>query len=331
MSFQRWGRKMSDQRLFIGSHAPFWHNGDSIAKKNCNLIFAALPAAIYGIWLFGICALGVITLSIGVAMTWELIMNIIMRRPISIGDGSAAFIGLVFGMMLPATAPWWIVVVGTFIAIVVAKQIYGGIGCNPFNPALVAMAMLMLSWKNILNFNAALVDYDLGFNMVYPLSAIKHFGASAVSDYKLGELFMGKQAGAIGAVFGLGLLVGGIYMILRGYIKWEISLSFLVGIYVAAYLFHIHDPEKYAPPLFHILTGYTLFGAFFLAPEDSSSPVNFVPKLIYGSCAGVLIILIRNMGAFVDGTVFAILMMNVANPLFDKIKPKAWGRGLENA
>ncbi|RLB10407.1 MAG: electron transporter RnfD [Deltaproteobacteria bacterium] len=322
---------MSDQRLLIGSHAPFWHNGDSITKKNYNLILAALPAAIYGIWLYGVPALGVITLSIAVAMLWELIMNIIMKRPISIGDGSAAFIGLIFGMMLPATAPWWIVVVGTFIAIVVAKQIYGGIGCNPFNPALVAMAMLMLSWKGILNFNAALVDYDLGFNMVYPLSAIKHFGASAASNYDLHGLFMGKQAGAIGAVFGLGLLIGGIYMIIRGYIKWEISLSFLAGIYIAAYLFHIHNPERYAPPLFHILTGYTLLGAFFLAPEDSSSPVNLIPKLIYGAGAATLIILIRNIGAFVDGTVFAILMMNVANPLFDKIRPRAWGRGLENA
>lgn len=322
---------MSDEKLLIGSHAPFWHSGDSIAKKNRNLIFAALPAVLYGIWLYGAPALGVITLSVGSAMSWELIMNVLMKRPVSIADGSAAFIGLVFGMMLPATAPWWIVIVGTFISIVVAKQIYGGIGCNPFNPALVAMAMLMLSWKNVLDFNAALVDYDFSFNMFYPLSAVKHFGASAALNYNLHALFMGKQAGAIGAVFGLGLVIGGIYLILRGYIKWEISLSFLTGVYIAAYLFHIYDPEKYASPLFHILTGYTLLGAFFLAPEDSSSPVNLIPMLIYGAGAGVLIVLIRSIGAFVDGTVFAILMMNVANPLFDKIRPRAWGRGLENA
>ncbi len=322
---------MPDKKLFIGSHAPFCHNGDSITKKNYNLILAALPAVIYGIWLYGLPALGVITFSIACAMLWELIMNLIMKRPISIGDGSAAFTGLVFGMMLPATAPWWIVVVGTFIAIVVAKQIYGGIGCNPFNPALVAMAMLILSWKNILDFNAALVNYDFGFKMFYPLTAVKHFGASAVSDYNLHALFMGKQPGAIGAVFGLGLLVGGIYLILRGYIKWEISLSFLLGIYITAYLFHLHNPDKYASPIFHIVTGYTLLGAFFLAPEDSSSPVNLIPKIIYGAGAGTLIMLIRNIGAFVDGTVFAILIMNVANPLFDKIRPKAWGRGFENA
>lgn len=322
---------MPEQKLFVGSHAPFWHRGDSITRKNYNLIIAALPAVIYGIWLYGRPALGVVTLSVSCAMLWELLMNIIMRRPISIGDASAAFTGLVFAMMLPATTPWWMVVVGTFIAIVVAKQIYGGIGCNPFNPALVAMAMLILSWKDILDFNAALVDYDFDFNMIYPLSAVKHFGASAVSNYNLHALLMGKQAGGIGTVFGIGLLVGGIYLILRGYIKWEISLSFLAGIYITAYLFYIHDPQKYAPPMFHILTGYTLLAAFFLAPEDSSSPVNLIPMIIYGAGAGALIILIRSIGAFVDGTVFAILMMNVANPLFDKIRPKAWGRGFENA
>ena len=322
---------MSDKKLFLGSHAPFWHSGDSIIKKNYNLIFAALPAVVYGIWLYGVPALGVITLSIAMSMLWELVMDIVMRRPIAIGDGNAAFIGLIFGMMLPATAPWWIVIVGNFIAIVVARQIYGGIGCNPFNPALVAMAMLMLSWKNVLDFDAALVNYDLGFNMLYPLGSIKHFGASAVSNYNIPALFMGKQTGAIGAVFGFGLLIGGIYLILRGYIKWEISLSFLISIYVSAYLFHLHDPEKYAPPLFHIVTGYTLLGAFFLAPEDSSSPVNLIPKLIYGAGSGVLIILIRNIGAFVDGTVFGILVMNVANPVLDKIKPTPWGRELENA
>ncbi|RLB09547.1 MAG: electron transporter RnfD, partial [Deltaproteobacteria bacterium] len=96
---------MAEQKLLVGSHAPFWHNGDSIAKKNLNLIIAALPAAIYGIWMYGMPAFRVLSLSVGCAMLWELIMNLIMKRPISIADGNAAFIGLVFGMMLPATAP----------------------------------------------------------------------------------------------------------------------------------------------------------------------------------------------------------------------------------
>jgi electron transport complex protein RnfD len=258
-------------------------------------------------------------------------MNILMRRPASIGDGNAAVIGLLFAMLLPATTPWWAVVVGTFVAVVVGKQIFGGIGCNPLNPALVAIAIMMLSWKSLLDFNDALVNYDFGFNMVYPLAAIKGFGVSAVSDYTIKGLLMGQQTGGIGTTFGLGLIIGGLYLMMRGHIRWEISLSFLAGIFVTALLFNISGPDKYANPVFHLLTGYTLIGAFFLATEDSSSPVNFVPMLLYGAFAGILTVLIRNIGAFVDGVVFAILMMNVANPLLDKIRPKAMGKGAEHA
>jgi len=322
---------MANQKLFISSHAPFWHNGTSLSSRSYNVMLAALPAVVMGICQYGAAALGVISLSMSCAMLWELLLNKAMGRPVSIGDGNAAVIGLLFAMLLPATAPWWTVVIGTFLAIVVGKQIYGGMGSNPFNPSLVAFAIVMLSWKAIVNFDAALVNYDLGFNMVYPLGAVKHFGASAAANYSSNDLLMGIQSGGIGATFGLGLILGGIYLILRGIIRWEISLSFLVGIVITAYLFHVSDPDKYAGALFHLLTGYTLIGAFFLATEDSSSPVNVIPMVLYGVCAGVLTVLIRNIGFFVDGVVFAILMMNVANPLLDKIRPKAVGGGIEHA
>jgi electron transport complex protein RnfD len=259
-------------------------------------------------------------------MLWELLLNVVMKRSVSIGDGNAAVIGLLFGMLLPATAPWWLVLLGTFIAIVVGKQIYGGLGCNPFNPVLVSFAIVMLSWKDVINFDGALVNYDLGFPMAYPLAAVKYFGSQAAGNYDLFGLFMGAQSGGIGATFGLGLVLGGLYLIFRGVIRWEISISFLLGVVITAHLFHISDPDKYAGAMFHLLTGYTLIGAFFLAPEDSSSPVNFIPMLIYGACAGVLAVLIRSIGTFVDGVVLAVLMMNVANPLLDKIRPRAIGR-----
>jgi electron transport complex protein RnfD len=291
-------------------------------------MLAALPAVVLGISQYGASALGVISLSISCAMLWELLLNKAMGKPVSIGDGNAAVVGLLFAMLLPASTPWWTIVIGTFLAIVVGKQIYGGIGCNPFHPSLVAFAIVTLSWKAIVNFDAALVDYDLGFNMVYPLGAVKHFGAQAAANYNCYDLLMGLQAGGIGATFGLGLILGGIYLIVRGIIRWEISLSFIVGIVVTAQLFHLSDPELYAGPWFHLLTGYTLLGAFFLATEDSSSPVNMIPMFLYGIFAGVLTILIRNIGFFVDGVVFAILMMNVANPLLDKIRPRAIGGGI---
>jgi electron transport complex protein RnfD len=294
-------------------------------------VLAALPAVIFGICQYGIPALGVVAFSISCAMLWELLMNLLMKRPLSIGDGNAAVIGLLFAMLFPATTPWWGVLVGTFVAIVVGKQIFGGLGCNPLNPALVSVAIIMLSWKGLLDFDEALVNYDLGFYMVYPLGAVKHHGASAAANFSIPGLLMGQHSGGIGTAFGLGIIIGGLYLILLGHIRWEIPISFLAALFFTAYLFNISDPGKYAGPMFHLLTGYTLIGAFFLATEDSSSPVNFIPMLIYGAGAGFLTVLIRNIGAFVDGAVFAILMMNIANPLLDKIRPKALGREIEHA
>ncbi len=294
-------------------------------------MLAALPAVIFGIFQYGIPALAVVAFSVSCAMLWELLMNLVMKRPVTIGDGNAALIGLLFSMLMPATLPWWVVLIGTFAAIIIGKLIYGGVGCNPFNPTLVAVAILLLSWKGILRFDEALVNYDFDFYMLFPLGAVKHFGAEAAADYSLAGLIMGRQVGGIGSTFGLGLIVGGIYLILRGHVRWEIPVSFLAGIFVTALVFNMIDSAKYAQPLFHIFTGYTLIGAFFLAPEDSSSPVNFIPMLIYGAGAGILTILVRNLGAFTDGVVFTILLMNVANPLIDKIRPKALGRGVEHA
>ena len=319
---------MHSQKLLIGSHAPYWHNGNSVTSKSYNIMLAALPAVGMGIYQYGIPALAVITFSISCAMLWELIMNIAMKRPISIGDGDAAAIGLILAMLLPATTPWWIVLTGTFLAIVIGKQIFGGLGGNPFNPILVAFAILMLSWKNYLDFDTALLNYDLGFKMLYPLGALKHFGTDAIGDFTSQGLLMGQQFGGIGAFCGLGLIIGGLYLILRGYIRWEIAFSFLIGIFVTALLYNISNPDKYAAPMFHLLTGYTLIGAFFLATEDSSSPVNLVPMLLYGAGAGIFTVLIRNIGAFVDGVVLAVLIFNVANPLLDKIRPKALGKGI---
>ena len=322
---------MDNRKLFVSSHAPYWHNGSSITEKSYNIMLAALPAVLLGIFQYGAPALAVVTFSISCAMIWELIMNFVMRRPVSIGDGNAAVIGLMLAMLLPAATPWWVVLIGTFLAIVVGKQIFGGIGCNPLNPALVAIAMIFLSWKGILNFDEALLNYELGFPMTYPLATLKYFGVEAVSEYGIGDLLMGCHTGGISSTFGLGLILGGIYLILRGLIRWEIAISFLAGVFITALLFNVADPAAYASPAFHLFTGYTLIGAFFLATEDSSSPVNFIPMLIYGVLAGLLTVLIRNIGAMVDGVVFAILMLNLANPLLDKIRPKALGKELENA
>lgn len=317
---------MDKQNKLIVSHAPFWHDGGSISQRSYHIMLAALPAVLAGILQYGRPALSVISLSISSAMIWELVINKVTKRSVSIGDGTAAVIGLVFAMLLPATSPWWLVVTGTFVALLVGKHIYGGIGGNPFNPVLIGIAILTLSWTDYFDFNEMLVNYAPGFNMFYPLTAAKYFGASAVDTFTAGGLLFGRQAGGIGSTFGIGLILGGIYLIIRGFIRWEISVSFLAGVFVTALIFNMVDSTHYAGALFHLFTGYTLIGAFFLATEDSSSPVNFIPMLIYGAGAGVMTVLIRNIGSHVDGVVFAILLMNLVNPLLDKIRPKALGK-----
>ncbi|MFQ5486521.1 MAG: RnfABCDGE type electron transport complex subunit D, partial [Desulfobacterales bacterium] len=271
-------------------------------------------------------AFSVSSLSVSSAIIWELLFNRLTKRKISIGDGSAALTGLLFAMLLPATSPWWLVITGTFVAILIGKQIYGGIGGNPFNPTLVAVAILMLSWKDLFDFNERLVNFDFDFTVVYPLAALKQIGVSAVKSFNAGDLLIGKQTGAIGTTFGLGLIAGGIYLIARRIARWEISLSFLAGVAITALIFNLANPTRFAGPVFHLLTGYTLVGAFFLATEDSSSPVNFVAMLLYGAAGGTLTVLIRNIGAHIDGVVFAILIINILNPILDKIRPKAMGK-----
>jgi electron transport complex protein RnfD len=265
-------------------------------------------------------------------MVWELIMNVISKKKITIGDLDSAVIGLLFGMMLPATSPWWLVITGTFVAVIIGKMIFGGIGANPFNPVLMGMAFLMLSWKVFFDFDAAYVNYEFNFTALAPLAALKFQGAQAVAElFPLGDLIMGKQVGAIGSTFGLGIIIGGIYLILRGYIRWEIPVSFIVGIIVTALCFSMANPDIYAGPGIHLFSGYTLIGAFFLATENSSSPSNRIPMLLYGFFAAVMIILMRNIGVYADGTILAILLLNVVNPLIDTIRPKALGKGVNNA
>lgn len=317
---------MNSDKKFIVSHAPFWHIGSGVPERNYNILLATLPAVLMGFSIYGVPALAVICMSISSAIAWELIYTKIAKRPNTVGDGHAALIGMIFGMMLPATCAWWIVVTGTFLAIFIGKQVFGGIGANPFNPAVLAMAIVSIAWKAHFDFDGQLVNYNFAFKAADPLVALKAFGPDATSGYDLGQMLVGQQIGGIGSVCGLGLIAGGIYLIARGFVRWEIPVAYILGIVITAALFNMAAPERFAGPAFHLLTGYTLIGAIFLATEDASSPVYGVPMLIYGALGGILTILIRNIGAYPDGTFYAILVINLINPLVDKIRPKAIGK-----
>jgi Na+-translocating ferredoxin:NAD+ oxidoreductase subunit D len=317
---------MADQQRLVVSAAPYWHVGSRVSERNWNVILAALPAALFGVHQFGMPAVGVLALSIASAVLWEYAFSRAAGRRVTIDDGSTAAIGMLFGMMLPATTPWWMVVTGTFMAVVVARQIYGGIGANPFNPVAVAVAILMLAWRQRMDVDTALVAYAFDYPAAFHLSAVKAFGTGAIRDLPLMDLFLGRQVGTIGATFGLGLALGGVFLVLRGTIRWEIPVAFLAGVAATAAVFHWADPSRYAPAGFHLVTGFTLLGAFFLATEDSSSPVNTVPMFIYGAVGGAVAVFIRNIGVFAEGLVFAILVGNLLQPLLDKIRPKVLGK-----
>lgn len=317
---------MTDSTKLIVSHAPFYRDACTITSRSYQIMAAALLALIPGWLIYGAQALGVSALAVSTAIFWELLLNTLMKEKPTVGDGNAAMIGLIFSMLLPATAPWWMVVTGTFVAVVMAKTVFGGIGGNPFSPPALSAAVMLVSWPHLMNFNAMLVNYELPFVMAEPLTQVKFFGAEFADQYPALELLMGHQAGGIGAVCGLGLIIGGIFLMIRGINRWEISLSFIAGVFVCALLFNLSDSDLYAGPIFHVLTGYTLVAAFFLATEDASSPVLPIPMLIYGFCGGLLTVLMRNIGSWVDGALFAVLLMNLATPIFDMIRPKALGK-----
>jgi electron transport complex protein RnfD len=283
---------MTNRKKFIVSHAPFWHYGSNITERSYHSMLAALPAVFMGIFYYGAPAIAVAALSVSSAIGWELAINKVTKQTITIGDGNAALIGLLFAMLVPATLPWWAVLTGTFTAVVIGKHIFGGIGGNAFNPVVLAVAILAISWKYLFDFDAALLNYDPGFMMAAPLVKLKAFGVDTIKDYSYVGLFFGRQAGGIGSGFGLGLIAGGAYLILRGFIRWEISLSFLAGIFVTASIFYMVDSTRFADPIFHLLTGYNL------------------------------------IGAYADGVLYAILVINLIQPLVDKIRPQAVGKAV---
>ena len=317
---------MNNSKKFIVSHAPFLHNGSGVAERNYNAIIALIPAILVGLSYFGVPALGVLCLAVSSAIGWELLLNIASKRPISVGDGHAALIGLILGLLLPATAPYWLVITGTFLAIVIGKQIFGGIGANPFSPPVLAYAILMVSWKGFMDYDAQLIHFNFGFTPYYLPGALKAFGPDALAHVSLVDLLIGRQVGGIGATCGLALIIGGVYLILRGFIRWEIPAAFILGLLITATFFHMANPQIYAGPFYHLFTGFALIGAFFLATDDSASPVNTLAMVIYGAMGGIMTILIRNIGQYPDGVIFAILLINLINPLVDKIRPKAIGK-----
>ncbi len=305
-------------KLLVSS-SPHWHSGSSEFKINRDFIIGLIPAVIHSLFFFGMHAARVISLCIAIAVISEILIRKMFKKKVDPYNGSAVYLGILFAMLLPPTTPYWIVIIGIFLTVFIGREIFGGAGSNPFSPVLVGMAILELSWPSHLNVNLSSVNYNLGFDCHSPLTALKSAGADYTSKFSLFELGLGNQVGGIGSVAILFIIIGGIYLLARKVIRWEIPLFFAVGVVAMAAIFRAIDPHVFACPWFHLLTGNVMIGMFFLSTDYSSSPYSNPGKIIFGLGCGILTVLFRAMSVHEDGVIYAILIMNLFTPMLDKL------------
>ena len=311
----------NQQPLLAVSAPPFWHCGRTVRNASLNMLLALAPAALMAVLHWGIPAARVMALAMLTGIVTEAVCQKLMGREISVDDLSGAVSCLLFAFLLPASAPWWLVMLGAALSISLGKMAFGGLGANPVNTALVGWAMLYVSWPALMDPNTMQLDTAL----IDPLVRLKYFGAEAVNHIDLTDLLLGNQIGGLGAAQAGALFLGGSYLAARGVIRWEIALSFFVGVFLVGALYNMIDPALYATPVFHLCTGSTLLGGFFLATEWASSPDRPLPMMLYGLLGGALVIIIRVYGVYPDGVPFAILLINLLAPLLDSIHPKPFG------
>jgi len=320
---------------FYVSTPPHLHSGDSLRKMHLETILALVPAMFAGWFYFGWPALLIILISSATAVLTEYLWQKAIGREVTITDGSALITGILVGLLLTADNPWWTAVVGAGVAILVGKQLFGGVGSHPFNSALVGWTFLSLSYKDLMaSFPMPNPRFLLapGEFLASPgLVTFKDGGVDEIVDLPWKDFFLGNVPGEIGTVCVLAILLGGIYLLYRRRITWHIPLAFIASAWIFAFIFWQIDPETYAPPTFHLLTGWILLGAFFLAPEKGTCPVTTPGMILYGVGCGVITMIIRFWGSYVEGVAFAVLLMNSATPLLDRIKPRALGRVKEIA
>ena len=296
------------------------------------VIIALIPASAMGIYLFGWGALKVIVISMLAAIITEGGVQRLMGREVSMLDGSAALTGLLLALNLPPSSPWWMVLVGAVIAITIGKQIYGGLGHNPFNPALVARVVLLVSWPVQMTRWIAPLSYPDSVSAATPLGILKADGIAKLGGIRLFDLFIGNVGGCIGEVSAIALLIGLLFLLWKGYVTWHIPISYMGTVFVFTGIFWMAHPQKYANPLFHLLAGGLVLGSCFMATDYVTSPMTPKGQIIFGIGCGLITCIIRLFGGYPEGVSFAILLMNAAAPLIDQYtRPKRYGRVKQNA
>ncbi len=301
------------------AYQPQVRTGRDTRHLMMDVMIALLPAVAVGVWQFGIYSLALIAVSMGSAVFFEWGYRKLMKKPSSIGDLSACVTGLLLALTLPPTAPLWLPPIGTFFAIVVVKQLYGGIGKNFLNPALAARAFLLASYALIMGRFAvpsSLAGID-GVSSATPLSYL--YDAGALPQYiDLKGMFLGTIPGCLGEVSALALLIGFAYLLARKVISWRIPVSFIGTVAVLTLIFGGDGFSRVEWSLYNVLSGGLLLGAIFMATDYATSPVTLRGQLLFGAGCGALTVLIRYFGGFPEGVSYAILIMNLCSWAIDK-------------
>jgi electron transport complex protein RnfD len=311
-----------------------------------NVVLAMLPLCVYAVYAFGLGALLVLLTAVLSCALAEHVLCRLSGRVSTVGDWSAVVTGLLYGLVLPPALPLWMVVVGGFIAIGFGKFLFGGLGYNAFNPALVGRAVLQAA------FPAAMTSWpDLAHNrfgslpastLALPFTKPQYdgiSGATPLSDWKFNhvaaettDLLLGSTSGSTGETCALLILIGGIYLIARNMMSWRIPLAILATVALFSGLLHLLDPTRYASPGFMLFSGGLMLGAVFMATDMVASPMTHVGCVLYGVLIGLLVVLIRVWGGMPEGVMYAILIGNAASPHIDKwIQPKVYGSKLSKA
>jgi len=333
-------------RRFSSPHLPVESGVNTLMRQ---VLFALLPGIIYMTWLFGWGVPVNLLLAAAGALAGEAVMLRIRARPVgtTLQDGSALLTGVLLALALPPLAPWWIAVLGSLFAIVVAKQLYGGLGHNPFNPAMAGYVVLIISFPlELTMWPAAGQAPDLATTLGLVFggglpdgSTLDAITMATPLDSVRMELSQGKDLPALaaGSLFGyLGgagwewlnacYLLGGLYLLRVHAIQWQIPVAMLAGLALAATLFHLYDPLHYVAPQFHLFTGASMLGAFFIATDPVSACTTPRGRLWYGLGIGILTWIIRTWGAYPEGVGFAVLLMNLAAPTIDHYtRPRVFG------
>ncbi|MDO8828047.1 RnfABCDGE type electron transport complex subunit D [Methylophaga sp.] len=320
------------------------------------VIFALIPATLFGLYFFGWPAINLFVITLVSAVVFEFLCLRLADKPtITLRDNSALLTGWLLAMTLPPWAPWWIGVVGAGISIILGKHVFGGLGQNVFNPAMLARVALLISfpvemttWANVTPlFTSQAPDFIQGLQITFMglgqpdaytgATVMGHVKTELLQDrllpeslngmYQQPQAWLGFMPGSLGETSALLLALGGVWLLYKGVIKWQIPFAVLSAVFVFASVFHWIDPQHYLSPWIHLSSGALILTAFFIATDYVTSPNSAVGQLVFGFSCGGLIFIIRTWGGYPEGAGFAVLLMNAMTPLIDHyIKPRIYGR-----